>query len=150
MSAVVGRAALMDAPQPGGLGGTFGGNPVACAAALGAIESIEHDGLLARAHAIGVIVGRRFVDFAERFGCVGDARGVGAMRALELVKDRESMEPDAARVEQLIARAAKRGVLLLSAGLYSNVLRTLMPLVMTDAELNEGLDVVEACLAEVA
>ena len=150
LSAVVGRAALMDAPQPGGLGGTFGGNPVACAAALGAIETIEQDGLLARANAIGTIVERRFAHFAERFACVGDTRGVGAMRALELVKDRDSMEPDAARVEQLIARAAGRGVLLLSAGLYSNVLRTLMPLVMTDAELDEGLDVIETCLAEVA
>ena len=108
------------------------------------------DGLLVRANVIGAIVERRFASFAERFACVGDTRGVGAMRALELVKDRESMEPDAARVEQLIARAASRGVLLLSAGLYSNVLRTLMPLVMTDAELNEGLDVIEACLADVA
>ncbi len=150
LSAVVGRAALMDAPPPGGLGGTFGGNPVACAAALGAIETIEQDGLCERANAIGAAVGRSFADFVGRFECVGDTRGVGAMRALELVKDRDSMEPDAARVEQLIVRAAARGVLLLSAGLHSNVVRTLMPLVMTDDELTEGLDVIEACLAEVA
>src|SRR5204862_7996102 len=76
LSAVVGRAGIMDAPQPGGLGGTFGGNPVACAAALGAIETLEHDGLLERAAALGAEVERRFASFADRFPCVGEARGV--------------------------------------------------------------------------
>ena len=100
--------------------------------------------------AIGSTVERRFTQFAERFACVAEHRGIGAMRALELVKDRDSMEPDPARIEQLVERAARCGVLLLSAGLYGNVLRTLMPLVMTDAELNEGLDVIESCFAEFA
>jgi 4-aminobutyrate aminotransferase/(S)-3-amino-2-methylpropionate transaminase len=147
---VVGRAPLLDAVQPGGLGGTFGGNPVSCAAALGAIETLEHDGLIERAEALGAVVASRFAGFAERFAFVGEARGVGAMRALELVKDRETMAPDPARTERVIALAAERGVLVLSAGLHGNVIRTLMPLVMTDPELEEGLAVLEACLAEVA
>lgn len=148
VSAVVGRAALMDAPQPGGLGGTFGGNPVACAAGLGAIETIEEEGLLVRAEALGARTAARFGGFAARFPFVGDARGLGAMRAIEIVRDRETREPDKKRTERVIDLAATRGVLLLSAGLYGNVIRTLMPLVMTDAELDEALDVLEACLVD--
>jgi len=150
LSAVVGRAALMDAVQPGGLGGTFGGNPVACAAALGAIETLEQENLPRRAQEIGAVVGARFAGFVERFPFVADARGVGAMRALELVTDRATLAPDKARAERVLSLAASRGLLVLSAGLHGNVLRTLMPLVMSDAELAEGLAVLEACLAEVA
>jgi len=150
LSAVVGCAALMDAVHPGGLGGTFGGNPVACEAALGAIETQEREGLAARARAIGVVIERRFEAFLERFPFVGDARGVGAMRALELVTDRASLSPDRARTDRVLALAAGRGLLLLSAGLHGNVIRTLMPLTITDDELGEGLDVLEACLGEVS
>jgi len=150
LSAVVGRAALMDAPQPGGLGGTFGGNPVACAAALGAIETLEQDRLLARAAVIGAAVEARFARLAERFPFIGEARGVGCMRALELVADRSTLEPDRARTERVLAAAAKRGLLLLSAGLHGNVIRTLMPLAITDPELEEGLSVLESCLGETA
>ena len=148
LSAVVGRAALMDAPQPGGLGGTFGGNPVACAAALGAIETLELDGLLGRARAIGATVEARFARLAERLPFIGEARGVGCMRALEIVVDRTSLEPDRKRTGHVLASAAQRGLLALSAGLYGNVIRTLMPLAITDAELEEGLAVLEACLEE--
>lgn len=148
LGAVVGRAEIMDAVQPGGLGGTFGGNPVACAAALGAIETIESEGLVARARGIGDTVGRRFAAWQARFEFVGDARGVGAMRALELVRDRHGMEPDKARTERIVDLAIQRGLLLLTAGLHGNVLRTLMPLVIRDAELAEGLDVLESCLAD--
>jgi 4-aminobutyrate aminotransferase/(S)-3-amino-2-methylpropionate transaminase len=95
-------------------------------------------------------VERRFAGFAARFPFVGDARGVGAMRALELVRDRGTLEPDKARTERVLAGAAQRGLLLLSAGLHGNVIRTLMPLVITDAELDEGLSVLESCLEEVA
>jgi len=144
LSAVVGRAALLDAVQPGGLGGTFGGNPVSCAAAL------EQEDLLLRAEALGAAVERRFARFAERFPFVGEARGVGAMRAIELVRDRETLEPDKPLTERVVAQAAARGVLLVTAGLHGNVIRTLMPLVMTDAELEEGLDVIETCLSEAA
>jgi 4-aminobutyrate aminotransferase/(S)-3-amino-2-methylpropionate transaminase len=148
LSAVVGRAAIMDAAQPGGLGGTFGGNPVSCAAALGAIETIEEGRLADRAEAIGQVVGARFNTMFERYPFVGESRGVGAMRAIEIVKDRTSLEPDQARAGHIIALAAARGLLLLSAGLYNNVVRTLMPLSITDAELDEGLAVLESCLSD--
>jgi 4-aminobutyrate aminotransferase/(S)-3-amino-2-methylpropionate transaminase len=150
LGAVVGRAVHMDAVQPGGLGGTFGGNPVACAAALAAIETIELDGLVARAAALGAVVARRFAAFAARFPFIGEARGVGAMQALELVADRDRFTPDKERTGRVLAAAARRGLLLLSAGLHGNVIRTLMPLVITDAELDEALGVLEASLEEVA
>jgi 4-aminobutyrate aminotransferase/(S)-3-amino-2-methylpropionate transaminase len=150
LAAVVGRAAFMDAVQPGGLGGTFGGNPIACAAALGAIETLEEEDLPGRAGEIGAVVAARFTRFAERFPFVGEARGVGAMRALELVTDRASLAPDKARTERVLALAASRGLLLLSAGLHANVIRTLMPLVITDAELAEGLALLESCLVDAA
>jgi 4-aminobutyrate aminotransferase / (S)-3-amino-2-methylpropionate transaminase / 5-aminovalerate transaminase len=149
LGAVVGRAELMDAVQPGGLGGTFGGNPLACVAALGAIETLQADGLIDRARIIGDAVAARFLAWQSRFHFVGDVRGIGAMRAIEIVSDRERMEPDKARTERIVDAAAQRGLLLVTAGLHGNVLRTLMPLAIADAELNEGLDVLEACLAEV-
>jgi 4-aminobutyrate aminotransferase/(S)-3-amino-2-methylpropionate transaminase len=150
LSAVVGRAAIMDAAQPGGLGGTFGGNPVSCAAALGAIETLEQDGLVDRAEAIGTVVARRFEGMVARYPFIGETRGLGAMRALELVDDRASLKPDQPRTDRILALAATRGLLLLSAGLYGNVIRTLMPLTVTDAELEEGLDVLESCVADTA
>jgi 4-aminobutyrate aminotransferase/(S)-3-amino-2-methylpropionate transaminase len=146
LSAVVGRAEIMDAVQPGGLGGTFGGNPVSCAAALGAIETIERDDLVARARVLGEHVAARFAAWSERFPSVGDARGLGAMRAIEIVRDRETLEPDKGLTERILDGAARRGVLVLSAGLYGNVIRTLMPLVMTPGELEEALDAIESCL----
>jgi 4-aminobutyrate aminotransferase/(S)-3-amino-2-methylpropionate transaminase len=150
LGAVVGRAELLDAVQPGGLGGTFGGNPLACAAALAAIATIEADGLAERAAALGAAVATRFAAWRERFACIGDVRGVGAMRAIEIVADRDGMQPDKPRTERIVDLAAQRGLLLVGAGLYGNVIRTLMPLVIRDAELAEGLDVLEACIAEVA
>jgi 4-aminobutyrate aminotransferase / (S)-3-amino-2-methylpropionate transaminase / 5-aminovalerate transaminase len=148
LSAVVGRAALMDAPQPGGLGGTFGGNPVACEAALGVLEAFETDGLLAQAQVLGERTAARFERWLGRFPFIGDARGVGAMRALELVKDRTTKEPDKALADRVALRAAQQGVLVLTAGLFGNVLRTLMPLAMAEAELDEALDVLERCLEQ--
>jgi 4-aminobutyrate aminotransferase/(S)-3-amino-2-methylpropionate transaminase len=150
LSAVVGRAEILDAVPAGGLGGTFGGNPVACAAALGAIETLEQEGLVARAATLGERVGVRFEQFVQRFPFVGEARGVGAMRALEIVADKESRVPDKSRCERILDDAARHGVLALSAGLHGNVIRTLMPLVMTDAELGEALDVLETSLGRVS
>ena len=150
LGAVVGRAAIMDAVQPGGLGGTFGGNPIACAAGLAAIETLEADGLVARAGTLGDIVGTRFAAFHKRFPFIGEARGIGAMRALELVQDRDSLLPDKARTQRVLDSAMHRGLLLLSAGLHGNVIRTLMPLVTSDAEIGEALDVLEASLEDAA
>ncbi len=148
ISAVTGRAEIMDSPQVGGLGGTYVGNPVACAAAVAAVGVIERDRLPERAGAIGAEVERRFRGFLERFPFVGDARGLGAMRALELVKDRGTKEPDKDRTDRVIRKAWENGLLLVGAGTDGNVIRTLMPLVITDGELTEGLDVLEKALAE--
>ncbi len=146
ISAVTGRAEVMDAAQPGGLGGTFVGHPVSCAAALAAIEVIERERLPERAAAIGEVVRRRFDGFRERYEFVGDSRGLGAMRALELVTDKRSKVWDKDRLQRTIKNAWQRGLILVAAGNHGNVLRTLMPLVISDAELEEGLDVLEAAL----
>src|SRR5262245_19602248 len=147
LSAITGRADVMDSAQVGGLGGTYAGNPVSCAAALAVVAFIEKNGLPQRADAIGHIVEQRFRAFSERFPFVGDARGLGAMRALEIVKDRSTKEPDKERTDRVIQKAYEAGLLLVGAGTYGNVIRTLMPLVITDDELSEGLDVLEHALA---
>ena len=146
LSAVTGRADVMDAAQVGGLGGTYTGNPVACAAALAAIEFLEKQRLVERAAAIGRMVEARFCRFAERFPFVGDARGLGAMRALEIVRDGAGREPDKDRTDRILRLAYEKGLVLVGAGTYGNVIRTLMPLVITDDELAEGLDVLEHAL----
>ena len=146
LSAVTGRADVMDSAQDGGLGGTYTGNPVACAAALAAIEFLETHRLPEHADRIGRVVEARFRGFLDRFPFVGDARGLGAMRALEIVRDRESREPDKERTDRILRRACENGLVLVGAGTFGNVIRTLMPLVITDDELAEGLDVLEHAL----
>ena len=147
LSAITGRAEIMDSAHVGGLGGTYTGNPVSCAAALAAIEHIERERLPERAVRIGREIERRFQCFVDRFPFVGEARGLGAMRALELVRDRETKEPDKDLTDRVIRKAYESGLLLVGAGTYGNVIRTLMPLVITDDELTEGLDVLEKALA---
>ena len=146
ISAVTGRAEVMDSAQVGGLGGTYTGNPVSCAASLAALEFLERNRLWERAEAIGWVVEQRFRCFLDRFPFVGDARGLGAMRALELVRDKKTKEPDKERTDRVLRGAYERGLLLVTAGTYGNVIRTLMPLVITDDELTEGLDVLEKAL----
>jgi 4-aminobutyrate aminotransferase/(S)-3-amino-2-methylpropionate transaminase len=141
LGAVVGRAEVMDACPPGSLGGTFGGNPVACAAALAAIATIEEEGLVERARVLGAATAARFAAFEARFDFIREARGVGAMQAIELDED------GPARANRVVDAAARAGLLVITAGLYGNVIRTLMPLVMSDAELDEALNVLEAALA---
>ena len=150
LAAVVGRAELMDAPLPGGLGGTYGGNPVACAAALAVIDIFEREHLVERAIALGAMALERMRNWQRRFPVVGDLRGLGAMVAMELVRDRERRDPAAAEAAQLLAEARARGLILIKAGLYDNVIRLLMPLVTSDAEMTEGLDILEAAVAEVS
>ncbi|MDD5627716.1 MAG: 4-aminobutyrate--2-oxoglutarate transaminase [Elusimicrobia bacterium] len=149
VSAVVGRAELMDAPMTGGIGGTFGGNPVSCAAALAVVELFETGGLLDRARELSAALPRRLAGL-RRFRGVGDVRGLGAMQALELVKDRRSKEPDQEAVAAVIRHCTERGLILMSAGTYGNVIRLLMPLVITDAQLEEGLAVLESGLERFA
>jgi 4-aminobutyrate aminotransferase/(S)-3-amino-2-methylpropionate transaminase len=150
LAAVVGRAEIMDAPLPGGLGGTYGGNPVACAAALAVLDIFEREGLVERAQALGAMALERMRAWQLRFPLVGDVRGLGAMVAMELVRDRASHVPAASEAASLLVEARARGLLLLKAGLYDNVIRLLMPLVTTDAEMGEGLDILEAALAAVS
>jgi 4-aminobutyrate aminotransferase/(S)-3-amino-2-methylpropionate transaminase len=146
IGAVTGRAELFDALGPGTLGSTFGGHPVACAAALKTIEIIERDGILDRATAIGATLRHRFDAMAARNTHIGDVRGVGAMQAIELVRDPATKKPAPEIVEATIKRACERGLLLLRAGLHSNVIRTLVPLTITDAQLDEGLDILEGSI----
>ncbi|MEO8477606.1 MAG: 4-aminobutyrate--2-oxoglutarate transaminase [Actinomycetota bacterium] len=148
ISAVTGRAELMDAVHPGGLGGTYGGNPVAAAAALAVLDKIEREDLLARAREVGETVMARFAAMAERFEVIGEARGRGAMCALELVADRGTKEPLAAATMNAISTAClERGVIVLTAGTYGNVLRLLPPINIEAALLDDGLDVLEAAIA---
>ncbi len=146
LAAVTGRAELMDAVHTGGLGGTYGGNPVACAAALGAIETMREMDLVAAARRIGDVMGERLRSLAERFPAVGDVRGRGAMMAMELVVP-GGREPDAALAGRVAAGCHAEGVVVLTCGTYGNVLRFLPPLVMPEHLLVEAFEVVEKALA---
>ncbi len=148
LAAVTGRAEIMDAVHPGGLGGTYGGNPVACAAALGAIETMRAEDLAGAARAIGEVMLPRLRALAERFPAVGDVRGRGAMIAVELVRP-GTTEPDAALAGAVAKACHARGVVVLTAGSYGNVLRFLPPLVIGHDLLVEALDVIEEAFAEV-
>ena len=149
LAAVVGRAEVMDAPAPGGLGGTYGGNPVACAAALAVLDTFEREGLVARGAALGVAALARMREWQRRFTLVGDARGLGAMVAVELVRDRTTKQPATDEAASVVAACRTHGLLLIKAGLYDNVIRLLMPLVTTSEQLDAGLDILERALATV-
>lgn len=141
ISGVVGRADLMDAPPPGTLGGTYSGNPVACAAALAVLDLYEREDLATRSQQIGQAVMERFSKLQQRYPeHVGDIRGLGGMVALELVKDKASQEPDSDTTGKALTEAHRRGLVLIRAGMYDNVLRILVPLCVTDDQLNTGLD----------
>jgi 4-aminobutyrate aminotransferase/(S)-3-amino-2-methylpropionate transaminase len=150
ISGVIGRAEIMDGPPPGMLGGTYSGNPVACAAALAVLDLYEKEDLAARSREIGHVVTRRFLELQEQYALVGDVRGLGGMVAMELVKDRTTKEPDAHAASDVLAAAHHRGLVLNKAGTYDNVLRVLVPLCVTDEQLNKGLDIFEDALATVA
>jgi 4-aminobutyrate aminotransferase / (S)-3-amino-2-methylpropionate transaminase / 5-aminovalerate transaminase len=141
LSAVTGRAEIMDAPHVGGLGGTFGGNPVACAAALASIATIESDGLIERAQQIGRLVTDRLVRVQAGDDRIGDVRGRGAMIAVELVKS-GTTDPDAELTEKLATAAHAAGVIVLTCGMFGNIIRLLPPLTISDELLIEGLDII--------
>jgi 4-aminobutyrate aminotransferase/(S)-3-amino-2-methylpropionate transaminase len=149
LAAVTGRAEVLEAPQVGGLGGTYGGNPLACAAALAVLDAMEAERLPARAAHMGDRIRTRFCEWAARHPCIGDVRGLGAMVGMELVKDRTSKVPDKVLTGRLQAAALQRGVILLSSGTFGNVVRVLAPLTTPDEILNEGLDAVEQALEAV-
>jgi len=147
LSAVVGKREIMDSPHVGGLGGTYGGNPVCCRAALAVLDIFEEEGLLEKAQTLGQKVRQRFDAWQEQFELIGDVRGLGPMLALELVKDRETKEPAAEEAKALVQFCYEKGLILLSCGNFGNVIRILMPLVIEDSQLERGLAVMEEGLS---
>jgi 4-aminobutyrate aminotransferase/(S)-3-amino-2-methylpropionate transaminase len=150
IAAVTGRAEVMDAPGVGGLGGTYCGHPAACAATLAAIETIEKDGLLACSTAIGKQFEARAHSWQQKWPLVGDVRGLGGMCAIELVRNAETREPADSETKEITRYCYEHGLILITAGTFNNVIRILVPLVVTDEQFAEGLDVIEAALASVA
>jgi 4-aminobutyrate aminotransferase / (S)-3-amino-2-methylpropionate transaminase / 5-aminovalerate transaminase len=148
LSAVVARAEIMDAPGPSAIGGTYVGNPVACAAANAVLQVIEDEGLLERSVQIGKTVTARWEELATQVGEVGEIRGVGAMVGVEFVTDRGTKEPNEAYLGAIVAGCMKRGLITVSCGIYHNVLRHLIPLVIHDDELDEALDVMSEAALE--
>lgn len=150
LAAVTGRAEIMDFPEVGGLGGTFGGNPLSCVAANAVLDEFEDGELLKRANAIGQRFEKRAREWKDQFPLIGEARGLGAMRAFELVKSRESREPAPDETKKVSQYCYEHGLITITAGSYNNVIRILVPLVVTDQQLDEGFDVLEAALASVS
>lgn len=152
LSGVVGKAEIMDSPEPGGLGGTYGGSPVGCAAAHAVLDVIEEEQLCNRSSKIGARMLERIQQMKDRSDTtpIGDVRGLGAMVAFELVKERGVHSPDAEKVKQLTAKALQHGLILLSCGIYGNTVRLLAPLTIPEEQLEEGLNILEKSLVEVA
>ena len=146
LAAVTGRAEVMDSVHASGLGGTYGGNPIACAAALGAMETMEEENLVARAKHIGEILGSSLRELAKKYPVIGEVRGRGAMQAIELVEP-GTKNPNTAAMNAVVKYCQSQGVLVLTAGTYSNVVRFLPPLVITDALLKDALSVLDDAFA---
>jgi len=150
LSAVVGKAEIMDAPPPGGLGGTYAGSPLACAAGLAVLDVIAEERLLERAQQLGARLITRLKALQAKYSAIGEVRALGAMVAMELVKNGSAEQPDADLTRALVQAAARHGLIILSCGIYGNVIRFLAPLTISDALLGEGLDRLDAALAEVS
>src|SRR2546428_2066925 len=149
LSAVVGRAEIMDAPGDSAIGGTYVGNPVAQAAALAVLDVFEDEGLVERAGQIGEAIRSRMQAWQQRWEAIGDVRGLGAMLAIELVHDRATKDPAPELASAVVEAASERGLLLLKSGIYSNCIRVLVPLVISEGELDEALGVWEDALGSV-
>jgi 4-aminobutyrate aminotransferase/(S)-3-amino-2-methylpropionate transaminase len=149
ISGVIGKREIMDAADPGEIGGTYAGSPLGCRAALAVLDIIESERLNERAEALGKRVKEKMNLLAERFEQIGDVRGLGAMCAMEIVSNRLDKTPDKALVAKIVKAAYERGLLLLSAGVFSNVIRILMPLTITNEQLEEGLKILEESIEAV-
>jgi 4-aminobutyrate aminotransferase/(S)-3-amino-2-methylpropionate transaminase len=149
LAAITGRAEIMDAPGPGGLGGTFAGNPVACEAALAVLDMFEQQDLNARANELGEQFQKRARAWQKRWPMIGEVRGLGAMQALELVQSQDKREPASEETKAITQYCYEHGVITISAGTYGNIIRLLMPLVITDTQMDEALDVLEGALKTV-
>ncbi|MBW2594309.1 MAG: aminotransferase class III-fold pyridoxal phosphate-dependent enzyme, partial [Deltaproteobacteria bacterium] len=148
IAAVVGKAELMDTVHVGGLGGTYGANPVACAAALAVLDVFEKEGMLEKSIALGEKLDTRFKSWQKKFSMVGGLRGIGAMRGFELIKGSDKT-PATAEAMKLAAYCGKNGLVLLVTGIYGNIVRCLAPFVITDDQLEKGLATIEAGLDEI-
>jgi 4-aminobutyrate aminotransferase / (S)-3-amino-2-methylpropionate transaminase / 5-aminovalerate transaminase len=148
LAGVTGRAEVMDAVPAGGLGGTFGGNPVACAAAVAILDEVATPEFRERAESIGTRIRAGLDGMAERIEAVGEVRGLGAMQAIELVEDRETKAPAAGLTTETLVAARERGLIILACGLYGNVVRVLVPLVISDDDLERGLEILEEALVD--
>jgi 4-aminobutyrate aminotransferase/(S)-3-amino-2-methylpropionate transaminase len=146
LSGVLGRAEIMDAPADGGVGGTYVGNPVAQAAAVAVLEVFEEEGLVERGRRVGDTIRGRMLGWQERFPAIGDVRGLGPMLAIELVEDPQTKSPAPGLASRVAEEAARRGLLLLKAGIHGNCMRVLCPLTISDGELDEGLGAWEEAL----
>jgi 4-aminobutyrate aminotransferase/(S)-3-amino-2-methylpropionate transaminase len=149
ISAITGKAEMMDAPHLGGIGGTYSGSPIAVVAAYETVKAINTPEFLDRATHVGNTIVSRLTAMSEKFPVIGDIRGLGAMLVVEFVKDRKTKEPDMDFAMAVIKKAVANGVILIRAGLYTNCIRFLPPIVITDEQLNEGLDVIEAAIQDV-
>jgi 4-aminobutyrate aminotransferase / (S)-3-amino-2-methylpropionate transaminase / 5-aminovalerate transaminase len=141
ISGVIGKAEIMDAPAPGGLGGTYGGSPLGCAAGLAVLEVIESENLCARAIEIGDRIVRRCEALRQSDRGIGEIRTLGAMTAMELIRDGDASQADPDRIKRIVSAAREKGLLLLSCGVRSNVIRFLTPLTIPFEVLDEGLDI---------
>jgi 4-aminobutyrate aminotransferase len=150
LSGVIGKAAIMDAPGPGTLGGTYGGSPLACAAALAVLDVIHDEQLCERAVLLGGRVRRHFEALQKSGARIGEVRALGAMVAMEFVREGDPLQPDADHTKAVVQAAGRRGLIILSCGLYGNVIRFLAPLTIPDAQLLQGLEILEAAAREVA
>jgi len=149
ISGVLGKAEIMDSPEPGGLGGTYGGSPIACAAAHAVLDLIKEQNLCEKSQVMGARMQERLREMKEKVSVpIGDIRGLGAMVAFELIKDLQGHEPDAEKVKALVAAALKNGLILLSCGIYGNTIRLLAPLTIPEEQLEEGLNLLEKSLLE--
>jgi len=146
ISAITGKAEILDTPHLGGIGGTYGGNPIACVAAIEALKILSSNDFLARVNHVGDLIAERLQSWKQQYKFIGDVRGLGAMRLVEFVKNHETKEPDVELAMEVIKEAVSNGIILIRAGLFSNCIRLLPPIVMTDEQLNEGLDVLEAAI----
>ncbi len=147
ISAVTGRATILDAPHLGGVGGTYGGSPVACVAAIETIKILQSDAFYKRVHEVAAILQNSLNGWKEKYNCIGDVRGLGSMQLIEFVKDRKSKQPDMETAMAVIKKATADGLIMIRAGLFSNCIRLLPPVVITDDQLAEGLAVLESAIA---
>lgn len=148
LAGVTGRADVMDAIAPGGLGGTYAGNPIACAAALAVLDIFEQENLLQKANTLGKTLRDGLMEIAETHREIGDVRGLGAMIAIELFENGDPGKPNAALTADIVARAREKGLILLSCGPYYNILRILVPLTIEASQIRQGLEIIAQCFDE--